>query len=780
MRAANGAGAAIANDCKYGWDHPTADTLRLTLLHTPRVGRRFRYQARQDFGQHQVRVALAPIRASDSLAEAVRFAERINQPLRAYVPPAGASPEAANADASKPRSFSFLTLNSDGVAVQALKLAEEGDDVILRLREIAGDGRSVSIQAYPRILSVRQVDGCERPLGEATKPAGEARKAPVNESARIEAAVRPFGLTAVALTLESPLLVLSPRLPRAIPFGLPWDTLAVTSRGERAGGGGLDGRGHALPRELLPVELARSGVALHLGHAHRAGRPSAVRCSGQRLSVPPGFSRLVLLAAAFPNSLTSEFIVDGTVVSRRVASGFAPLGHFDELERGFLGRPTGTVVAGFLHTEPVALAVPHRHDRRGAIEPCVPVLFHSVDLAVSPSGSEIVLPRSGRLIVLAATLTNTPSPAAHSAALGARAPQQGVGEAFGLEENAGAVENFEDLEFLNPPGAVVLAPGGTDPQALPSRTAGAHPDRVDDGRQVGSVVRSQRDLDLGVRDRDRIGTLAIAIDDRHELLAILDRAFIRLRQDDETVGEDLRDSLGMGDAVERTLGAVLRERVLERLELRRDPATVAGPPERERHEDCGEREPDKHSEDSRPHLGRVPSPGPAGLCVTSNEPRVENDLHVGRDRPGNDAVRLRSLGVFGESRSVDSGNFGLTVELDPGDREAGVVLEQLHSRLARDALRREARAAETGGERHREASGVRRAQELFGVRSGALLEARRERVAPFESSATQLDRAVSVLQSAVPDGVRFANGHDDPFRQKPTRTVAPKVMVSLS
>ena len=156
LRAANGAGAAIANDCKYGWDHPTADTLRLTLLHTPRIGRRFRYQARQDFGQHEVRVAIAPIRASDSLAEAVRFAERINQPLRAYVPPAGASPEPANADdASKPRSFSFLTLNSDEVAVQALKLAEEGDEVILRLREIAGDARSVSIQAYPRILSVR-------------------------------------------------------------------------------------------------------------------------------------------------------------------------------------------------------------------------------------------------------------------------------------------------------------------------------------------------------------------------------------------------------------------------------------------------------------------------------------------------------------------------------------------------------------------------------------------------------------------------------------------------
>ena len=89
LRAASGFGAAIANDCKYGWDHPDPSTLRLTLLHTPRIGRRFRYQAKQDFGRHAVRVAVAPIRAGDSIAATVRLGERINQPLRAFVPPAG-------------------------------------------------------------------------------------------------------------------------------------------------------------------------------------------------------------------------------------------------------------------------------------------------------------------------------------------------------------------------------------------------------------------------------------------------------------------------------------------------------------------------------------------------------------------------------------------------------------------------------------------------------------------------------------------------------------------
>jgi alpha-mannosidase len=135
-------GAAIANDCKYGWDQPSADTLRLTLLHTPRIGRRFRYQARQDFGHHEVRVAIAPIGAGDSLAGTVRFAERLTQPPLPFWPTVSA---ATAKPLAKPRSLSFLALDQDEVAVQALKLAEEGNEVILRLREITGEPQKVDI-----------------------------------------------------------------------------------------------------------------------------------------------------------------------------------------------------------------------------------------------------------------------------------------------------------------------------------------------------------------------------------------------------------------------------------------------------------------------------------------------------------------------------------------------------------------------------------------------------------------------------------------------------------
>ena len=108
------------------------------------------------------------------------------------------------APSAKPKSFSFLALDSDAVAVQALKLAEDGDEIVLRLRETAGASRKVELHSHLPILQLREVDGCERALAASdsceqplaasdsceqrlaagASADGEARKAPVNEKSR--------------------------------------------------------------------------------------------------------------------------------------------------------------------------------------------------------------------------------------------------------------------------------------------------------------------------------------------------------------------------------------------------------------------------------------------------------------------------------------------------------------------------------------------------------------------------------------------------------------------
>ena len=51
-------GVAVLNNCKYGWDKPADNTLRLTLVRTPN-GRQYEDQQTQDIGQHRLAYAIA-------------------------------------------------------------------------------------------------------------------------------------------------------------------------------------------------------------------------------------------------------------------------------------------------------------------------------------------------------------------------------------------------------------------------------------------------------------------------------------------------------------------------------------------------------------------------------------------------------------------------------------------------------------------------------------------------------------------------------------------------
>ena len=53
-----GCGLSVLNDSKYGWDKPDDSTLRLSLLRSPRVIRKFRHQGYQDLGRHRFTYAL--------------------------------------------------------------------------------------------------------------------------------------------------------------------------------------------------------------------------------------------------------------------------------------------------------------------------------------------------------------------------------------------------------------------------------------------------------------------------------------------------------------------------------------------------------------------------------------------------------------------------------------------------------------------------------------------------------------------------------------------------
>src|SRR3954468_15847691 len=155
--------------------------------------------------------------------------------------------------------------------------------------------------------------------------------------------------------------------------------------------------------------------------------------------------------------------------------------------------------------------------------------------------------------------------------------------------------------------------------------------------------------------------------------------------------------------------------------------------------------------DPRPHRPVVPG--------GSGEPGVEGDLGARRQQARDRTVLLGALGDLLEGALVDARDVTDGLEVDPGDAEAGVVLVEVHLGGGLHGGAGEAGVRESLREGHREAAGVRGADQLLRVRPLALLEARLERVVPLVTALAGLHRAGTLGEVPFPAGRSSANRH---------------------
>ena len=162
-----GGGVSLLNDSKYGHDVHDG-TLRITLLRNPvypdprspweeyRLPGREAEVVHTDTGEHRFRYAVFP-HAGDWRRGTVRQAHAFNSPPR--VTP-GAAPSGAEAPGAPPASGA---VTGDGAVVEALKRAEDGDGLVLRVYEAHGARGPASVRLPFRVASAEPVDLMERP-----------------------------------------------------------------------------------------------------------------------------------------------------------------------------------------------------------------------------------------------------------------------------------------------------------------------------------------------------------------------------------------------------------------------------------------------------------------------------------------------------------------------------------------------------------------------------------------------------------------------------------------
>ncbi|MBK9376433.1 MAG: chitobiase/beta-hexosaminidase C-terminal domain-containing protein [Holophagales bacterium] len=409
-------GVAVLNDSRHGWDRPDEKTLRLSLVHTPRVVKSWDWladQASNDLGRHRVVTAVTGHAGDFRAGRVAHSAERLNQPLLAW--------QAQAHEGALGKEYAFLRLEGmhgkPPVSVRALKVAEESDEVVVRLQELSGlplDG--VRLRFARPVVAVREVNGAEEPADVAGTGGflpGAPAAPPALKGGAVELAFAPFRPRTLAVRLAPEAARLEP--PVAVPLVLPWDLDGI-SRDEARKDGDFDGQGRSLAGELLPATVVSGGIPFRTG-PQGPGEKNVLVARGQKLALPAGdFDRVYLVAAAIGGDRRAPFGVDGKAAALTVPDWAEPVGQWNNrMVGGARVDEADGIAPAYAKETPLAWVATHRHGARGENEAYALAHLFRLRLDVPKGARELTLPSDERLRILAVTAARNPNDAVLSA-----------------------------------------------------------------------------------------------------------------------------------------------------------------------------------------------------------------------------------------------------------------------------------------------------------------------------------------------------------------------------
>ncbi|HEV2297635.1 MAG TPA: glycoside hydrolase family 38 C-terminal domain-containing protein [Candidatus Acidoferrales bacterium] len=418
-------GVTVLSNDKTGSDKPSDNTLRLTLLYTPgitRAGDDYRDQATQDFGHHIFEYGLASHAGSWQQSGTEWQAYRLNQPLITFA--------AAKHDGAIGKSLSLVHVSNPAMRLMALKKAEDGKDMVVRLVEMNGKPqRAVRISFAAPVTSAREVDGQERAIGGA-----------VVENGELVENFAPFEIRTFEVRLGSPRVKVTPPQWQAV--ALPYDLAAASDDGAKSAGG-FDAAGDALPAEMLPQDIAYAGIHFSLAPAGTA-LPDALIARGQTLPLPSGnFNRIYILAASDDGDQKATFRAGDRAVELNIQNWNGFIGQWynrswkqEPIPPPPEPKPEDTsaraqrirrhlaylkehgpetaphyagLTPGFIKSEPVAWFASHYHTPDGGNVPYSYSYLFGYSMDLPPGATTLTLPHNEKIRILAVTAAHVDS-----------------------------------------------------------------------------------------------------------------------------------------------------------------------------------------------------------------------------------------------------------------------------------------------------------------------------------------------------------------------------------
>ena len=384
-------GTTILTDCKNGSDKPNDHTIRLTLIRTPGTRGGYADQGTQDIGHHEFVYGIAGHAADWRESQTDWQAQRLNAPLIAF--------QASKHAGVLGKEFSLLKVSNPRIRVLALKKAEQSAEIVVRLVELDGKPqRDVKISFNTAIISAREVNGQEQPVASTPVFGGSL----VTSFSAYQPRTFAVRLAAARTKVASV---------RSAPVALHYD-LATASNDGTPTVGGFDGKGNALPAEMLPEQITLNDVQFRLA-APKTGSPNAVVAKGQTIDLPEGrFNRVYVLAASADGDQKAAFEVGNKRVDLNIQNWGGFVGQWDDRQwsskdtsNDDYGEMTG-IKPGYIKRADLAWYCSHHHNAAGENVPyAYSYLFaYSIDL---PAGVKTIkLPDNDKVRVMAISVAD--------------------------------------------------------------------------------------------------------------------------------------------------------------------------------------------------------------------------------------------------------------------------------------------------------------------------------------------------------------------------------------
>ncbi len=292
-------GVSVISECKYGWDKFDDNTLRMTVLHTPRKNYRIdSMQSFMDLGLNRYSFAIFSHEGKVGTATQLE-ARKFITAMTAYL--------CEKHDGIIGTQYSFGEVSTNDVIVRAIKKAENSDEIVVRLGEGAKkEVKNFTLSLGEGIESAREIYASEENLGEASV-----------KDAKLVTNFAPYEIKSFALKLRPSSV--SGKKAVCKPLGLDFNKNIITKQGAS---GDFE---YTVPYEIMPKEITANGVTFSFD---KDGK-NAVSANGQTFEIEDGTSKIVFLCSCLDGDKKVKFMLDSKSILKVVNSAFERFAKWD-------------------------------------------------------------------------------------------------------------------------------------------------------------------------------------------------------------------------------------------------------------------------------------------------------------------------------------------------------------------------------------------------------------------------------------------------------------------